>query len=266
MAKRVFMIAPFEMMTGNLSGDQDLRYRENDNPAFDAPDGRSGARNYVPRYVGARRADGKAYFAVRRKNTAVMNTKTRRTMAILGAIAAIRSALQFAHATDWANLKGIYEYRKLHGWDEAGEGITFNQWIDYWLRRMLQYKMDQMVLTSSGLSVTIYNPFNKYDAANALAIGQQTFAKFNRILTTDSDFMQFQIDGVTFDYEVGTGWNAAKANPNYAAMWTGVNAPSADDAPVTFNGLQVYTSAGEVVKSDDNITPNEKYTTIAPEA
>lgn len=266
MAKRVIMIPPFEVLTGNLSGAQDLRYKENNNKAYEAPNGSASARNYVTRYVGAKRADGKSYFAVRRKTTTTLNNKTRTNMAILGSIAAIRSALQYSHSTDWANLKGIYEYRKAHGWDEAGTGVSFNKWIDYWLRRILLNKQDGVTLSASGLSVTINNPFLSYDDNAALVISIAIFRKFNRTLSTDSQLAQFTINGMSFDFQSDMSWNDPISNPNYTAMWSGINAPSADDAPVTFNNLPVYTSAGVAVKSDMQIIANEKYTTIAPQA
>lgn len=93
MAKRIIMIPPFEVLTGNLSGKQSLQYAENNNPAFEAPNGKQGARNYATRYIGAKRSDGKSYYAVRRKNTAVLNTSTRLQMALFGGAAAMIASI-----------------------------------------------------------------------------------------------------------------------------------------------------------------------------
>lgn len=267
MAKRVIMIPPFEVLTGNLSGAQDLRYKENNNKAYEAPNGSASARNYVTRYVGAKRADGKSYFAVRRKTTTTLNNKTRMNMAILGSIAAIRSAIQYGAAADWAKLKGIYEYRKEHGGDAAGSDISFNKWIDFWLRQMLQYKQASTTLTSSGLSVTIKSPYASYDT-EATEISQSVFAKFVQALSTDSEIIPISVDGKKFVARQ-MAWNAFKGdinNDNYDNMYTDFSIPSADDAAVSYLGLPLYDSAGVAVKSDDTIVEDEEYTTIPPSA
>lgn len=86
MAKRVLMIAPFEALRGNVSGKQKLVYAENDNPAYEAPDGVNYARNYKPRYVVSMNAKtGNVHFGLKRKHASVNNELTRRTMGALGA-------------------------------------------------------------------------------------------------------------------------------------------------------------------------------------
>lgn len=267
MAKRVIMIPPFEVLTGNLSGAQDLRYKENNNKAYEAPNGSASAQNYVTRYIGAKRADGKSYFAVRRKTTTTLNNKTRTNMAILGSIAAIRSATQYGGSSEWSQLHAIYEYRKEHGGDAAGTGISFNKWLDYWLRDMLMYKKSTLTLTASGLSVTIDSPYNSYDT-DALAIKLEVFAKFVPVLTVDATTVLFTVDGKQFPANA-IAWNTFKDdlnNDNYVNMFADFTIPAADDAAVQYNGLQLYTAAGVAVKSDDAIVANEKYTTIAPQA
>ena len=69
MAKNIYMVDPFEVLTGNLGSKQDLRYREHDNKAYEAPDGVARAKNYRTRYVGVRRADGSVYFMVKKMST-----------------------------------------------------------------------------------------------------------------------------------------------------------------------------------------------------
>lgn len=261
------MIPPFDVLTGNLSGAQDLRYKENNNKAYEAPNGSASALNYTTRYVGAKRADGKSYFAVRRKTTTTLNSKTRMNMAILGSIAAIRSAIQFGATSDWSNLKAIYAYRMEHGGDAAGSGISFNKWLDYWLRYMLQYKQETVTLTASGISVILKTPYDSYDT-ETLVINQSVFAKFVPILSTNVSIVIFMVDGKQFA-AVALAWNAFKGdmnNGNYTAMFSDFTIPSADDAAVKYNNQQLYTAAGVAVKSDDAIIANEKYTTVAPSA
>lgn len=76
--RRIEFIAPVEAMRGNLSGKQRLLYADNSNPAWEAPAGKHYARNYKPRYIGAKRsANGHTYFATRTKH-AITNTETSR--------------------------------------------------------------------------------------------------------------------------------------------------------------------------------------------
>lgn len=88
--KRIEFIAPVESMRGNLSGKQDLVYAQNDNPAFDAPEGRQYARNYSARYIGAKRSkDLLKYFQVRRKSATFISDTTKAAMAALGGAGAM---------------------------------------------------------------------------------------------------------------------------------------------------------------------------------
>ena len=266
MAKNIYMVDPFEVLTGNLGSKQDLRYREHDNKAYEAPDGVARAKNYRTRYVGVRRADGSVYFMVKKKSTSNLNNKSRMAMAILGSIAAIKSAIKVSHATDWANLNSIYNYRMAHGGDNAGSGISFAKWLDYWLRQMLQYKEDSLALTAGGMSVTINNPFAAFDNASALVINTAVFAKFVGTLSTDA-VVQFSIDNKQLVAGEDATWAEmiGATNVNYQHMLVGITKDAGDDSPVYYNTRQIYSAAGVAVNSGMSIT-TQKYTTIAPSA
>lgn len=94
--KAIEFIAPVEAMRGNLSGKQELLYPANDNKAYDAPtDERAYARNYQPRFIGAKRAsNGLTYFSVKTKSAVRMTKASRHAMAILGGFGAIFGAIQ----------------------------------------------------------------------------------------------------------------------------------------------------------------------------
>lgn len=84
------MIAPFDVMTGNISGTRKLKYNDNMNPAWDAPDGQQYARNYKPRYVGIFHArTGKTTFSVKEKSATNLNATSRRRMAAMGGTCAM---------------------------------------------------------------------------------------------------------------------------------------------------------------------------------
>ena len=264
MAKNIYMVDPFEVLTGNLGSKQDLRYREHDNKAYEAPDGIARAKNYRTRYVGVRRADGSVYFMVKKKSTANLNNKSRMTMAILGSISAIKSVLKASHFTDWRNLNSIYNYRMAHGGDEAGSSISFNKWLDFWLRQMLLYKQTTLTLTASGLSVVINNPYAAYDNANALVIADRIFKKFVAALSTAAG-VQLTIDGMPlFAPEIAWKLLIGADNMNYRHMFSDFTTTAADEAPVLYKGQQVYGDEEAINNAD--IVDGIPYTTIAPSA
>lgn len=85
--KRIEFIAPVEAMRGNLSGAQKLVYAQHNNPAWDAPEGKSYARNYKPRFIGAKRAaTGATIFATRVRNAINNSTKVKVAQAVLGSM------------------------------------------------------------------------------------------------------------------------------------------------------------------------------------
>lgn len=76
--RRIEFIAPVEAMRGNLSGKQRLLYADNNNTAWEAPQGKHYARNYKPRYIGAKKAaNGHTYFTTRTRH-AINNTEASR--------------------------------------------------------------------------------------------------------------------------------------------------------------------------------------------
>lgn len=92
--KRIEFIAPVEAMRGNLSGRQTLAYPLNDKGAYEAPDGKSYAKNYSNRFIGAKRAsDGLKYFQVRTKSAVNMTIASRKAMAVMGGCGAIVGAI-----------------------------------------------------------------------------------------------------------------------------------------------------------------------------
>lgn len=114
MAKRIRMIAPFDVMTGNLSGSQDLKYAANDNKAFESPAGQTNyAKNYRTSYIGAERAsDGLKYFSVKTKTATKTSPAALRAMALMGATGTLYALFKEAsvRAGDqrWAQV--VYNY------------------------------------------------------------------------------------------------------------------------------------------------------------
>lgn len=117
--QRIEFIAPVEAMRGNLSGKQVLEYAENNNPVFEAPTGRQYAKNYQPRFIGAKRASsGLKYFAVKTKSATLISSGTMHQMALFGGAGAILAGV--AHnAVLRARCEATYELAKKAGQTSA---------------------------------------------------------------------------------------------------------------------------------------------------
>lgn len=140
-------IAPVEAMRGNLSGRQNLVYAENDNKAYEAPaDQRNYARNYSPRFIGAKRsADGRKYFAVKTKTATTITAASKRAMAVLGGVGAITAAI-LRRDTYKAACKAQMdvENERGYGWK------SLRQFLDAKIRPELTAKSADIVIAPVG--------------------------------------------------------------------------------------------------------------------
>lgn len=266
--KRIEFVAPVESMRGNLSGSQKLDYRENNNPAYEAPDGDAHALNYQPRYVGAKRAkNGLKYFIVRTKSTTKLNAKTRKAMAILGVVAAMKSALKTMHAADWAKLQQAYAYQVEHGMEVPD---TFDKWVSQVFSNMLRYNQEVYTFTQASISVSVYNPYAS--SASALVISTRVWRKFfivlaGTLLVTNN---VFSIDNEVF-YRPDTAetWESLKdatavTNPNWRATYANITFASAGSDPL-YNGMSIFDPSGTIQQAETELD-DVAYTTIAPTA
>lgn len=275
MAKRIIMLSPFDVLTGNLSGRQELIYGQDDTRAYEAANGSQGAKNYKPRFIGAKRADGTSYFSVRMKSTAVLNGKTRMAMGLTAITALIISSCKRAQSSatySWAKIKKAFEVDQENG--QLPEGIdSVTKFANYYIRRMLQYKQAKWFRQSASSPVELFNPYD-LSTSSALVIKAQMWLKFADLFAFNSQTsitggVYYAIDGVKFFAfasgagiapfdELITGVN----NLNYKATITDL---SIDEEKVKYMGAQVYTDAGEEVLDAVTPTADQKFTTIAPE-
>lgn len=272
--KRIEFIAPVESMRGNLSGNQSLEYAENNNPAYEAPDGVQYARNYQPRFIGAKRgSDGLKYFAVRTKTATNLKPTTRRSMAVLGVTAAIRSALMSAHAADYAKMQQAFDYIKAKGQLPEGQG-TFKKWFDANVKSMLIYKRATWSFTQSSISFTLHNPYD-LASADALVIKQTTWIKFAGLFiitrSSGNKVVEFAIDGSKFVAEgaAGVTWDtivgaaSTQINTNYKNNFAGLTQSDDPKQNPLYNELPIYLE-GVLVEKSVAIIATDKYTTAAP--
>lgn len=271
--KRIEFIAPVEAMRGNLSGSQSLEYAVNNNPAFEAPNGAQTARNYQPRYIGAKISkSGLKIFGVRRKNTAVLNTQTRLTMALTGSVAAIKSAVMKIKDAPtildaWDFIQKCYAKYKENN-PSAADAKSINTYFDARVRRMLISRSTSYTFQEQGVAggYQLNNPFT-LTGASALVIAAPTFLKFVSVLGNGAEVAQgvyFTIDGVKFyspglEQEPAT-WETIKSwsNPNMVAMVSGI---TFSENNVQYGGTQVYLDDTAVVKSAAIVA--DKYSTFA---
>lgn len=131
--QRIEFISPVEALRGNLSGKQSLMYADNNNPAWDAPEGRQYARNYSPRFIGAKRAkDGKTYFAVKTKSAVKVSAAFKTQNAILAASSVIAN-ICMENVSIAADLQARYK-------QTAPEGWSFKRWLMSVIRTGLKNK------------------------------------------------------------------------------------------------------------------------------
>ena len=190
--KRIEFIAPVEAMRGNLSGKQDLLYAENDNPAYDGPVGSVNyAKNYSPRFIGAKIAkSGKKYFAVRTKTANHLTAKSKKAMALLGGTGAVVGAI-FA-AKSGAVYTGLYAC-----WTAAqshGDTRSLRKFASDAVREMIIGHMSSKTIHVDSASCTIDNPWGKFSGALNVAISNTIRVKFWSELVQDG--IVFTVDGM----------------------------------------------------------------------
>lgn len=171
--KRIEFIAPVESMRGNLSGKQELQYAENNNPAFEAPAGRQYARNYQPRFIGAKRSsDNLKYFAVKTKSATLIKSSTLLNMALMGGAGAIIAAI-LADKSSTAYLLVVDAWEK-----RTKKSVTLRKFMTDIIRQGLAAKAPDFVfLTTAGAQIA--NPWNTAStAAIKVEISQEILVKF----------------------------------------------------------------------------------------
>jgi hypothetical protein len=151
--RKIEFIAPVEAMRGNLSGNQKLTYPTQNNAAWDAPENkRSYATNYRPTYVGAKRsADGKTFFATKRRQAVKMSEAARLQMAVLSASSVIANILMY----NLTVVSGLTERYK----QTAPEGWSFKRWIMDNIKDALRNKQHFAFMGTSLGALFVKNPY-----------------------------------------------------------------------------------------------------------
>lgn len=265
--RKIEFIAPVEAMRGNLSGNQKLTYPTQNNAAWDAPENkRSYATNYRPTYVGAKRsADGKTFFATKRRQAVKMSEAARLQMAVLSASSVIANILMY----NLSVVQGLEARYK----QTAPEGWSFKRWIMDTIKDALRNKQHFAFMGTSLGALFVKNPYLSTAApAGGTSIDssypKELYAKFWMQLA-DSP-IQFKIGSQIGVAHNGDSW-ATLADAAYNTLGLSVSAGN-----VIKDTLYVQVADGtetplvwDYVPSSDNIeaiggTSVYQYTTVAP--
>lgn len=189
--KRINLAFPFESIQGKQGIKQDLRYAENDNKAFESPEGKTNyARNYKPVMVAARVArTGLNYFAIKTKSATKNTAAWRLVAALMGAMSAIYGwVIKQANIVLQLNVQYAAAI-------EAGYEGTFHKYVGAAIRESLAAKLATIRLVGPTATVTMgNNPFSS--AAEAITIANAVLVKFWNQLATD---------GISFKVGTATG-------------------------------------------------------------
>lgn len=216
--KRIEFIEPVAAMRGNMSGNQVLKYPTNDNSAWDAPNNRRNyAKNYTPRYIGAKKAsNGLKYFAVKTRTATLLSSAARRAMAVFGGTGAIYANIITNAGQLYSDCLAYYNKTL-----EFGNKKTFRNTICDIIRDMLKNRKTTGNRIVSGVSVSIDNPWLKAATTGsplnvdvpdailtkfALQLGPAGLAEF-RLKYNDGIYKFFSISGKTWaeNYSVSDG-------------------------------------------------------------
>ena len=273
--KRIEFVLPVESMRGNLSGEQTLVYAQNNNPAYEAPNGTQYARNYQGRYIGSKVSrSGLKYFAVKTKSATVLNTDTRLVMGTLAGVAAIRSALMKNHAQDYAQIVANLAVQAAQGIISGTGKRTIMSLFYEKVSAMLQGK--QLSCTFSGsTTVTIQNPWISLAGTGSVInveISSAVYVKYAPLFWSDDNVQggaHITIAGLPYfvpNQSATPGalempeWinvaNPAYTNANYVSLWSHL---AIEDDTAKIDGTAIKYNGTAVDKTDDVIA-GAKYT------
>lgn len=254
--KRIEFISPVESMRGNLSGNQVLEYAENNNPAFDAPTGRQYARNYQPRFIGAKRsATGKKYFQIKTKSATKVNAGSKLKMALLGGTGAVRGAI-LTNATYRAAVEAVYAAAKAEGRTSAK---TLEKYLYDVIYEALQAKSVMIQFFATGAAtLTIQNPwvYTNQAGGQSITIKESVLIKFWPQLASNP--IMFTIDGLKgVAHSSDTFSGIIAGNYNVLDLTSSANNVICNGRVVLYDEDTVVTPASAVVDGHEYVLGTE---------
>lgn len=253
--KRIEFIAPVEAMRGNLSGAQKLQYPTDNQGAYEGPAGAVNyARNYSPRFIGAKIAkSGKKYFSVRTKTANHLTVKSKQAMALMGGTGAIvASILRDKTSEIYTNLYGAW----VKAQELGGSTSTFRQFLSGSIRRMLIQKSATYHVQVGEFGQDIDNPWNTTKPNPNVSISQAILVKFwselaAKAIVIDVEGLKLIAhSGDTFQNVIESGYNVM----NLKAL---ANVPGAVSSVTSVVTADSTADAGKRLGYVNPITPGK---------
>lgn len=247
--KRIEFIAPVEAMRGNLSGAQKLEYPTDNLGAYEGPtDSVNYARNYSPRFIGAKIAkSGKKYFSVRLRTANHLTAKSKKAMALLGGAGSIYAALIKISAAK-AEMDAVFAKAQ-----EFGETRTFRQFWMAQVRQMLVAYAASKHVVVSGAEITIKNPWvnTNREVYGSTTLDIAVVVKFWSMLAANP--IAFSVEGAQGIAHSGDTFNAL-VESGYNVLGLTVSGNN-----VLFNGYPLLIDEETVVTPSTTVTNGKDY-------
>lgn len=280
MAKNATLAYPFDHASGKLGTDQNLKYAENDNPAWDAPDGRQYAKNYKPVMVlNYNPATGKQSFQIKTKSATFMSPATRLQMAVSGGANAVIATIIALRMSATSALATIYShFLNMQGSGIIPQDMTYRKYLTDVIYKGVKAKASVFTFASPQGQVIVNNPWVGGGAGVDVQIQSATLLKFapylcNAVVVVD-DKVIGGIPSVINDSDGShdTTWAELKSNGNFGAQFQDFGTRTetieeVEETIVTFKGSDLYKIGGARVMAEDTLVSGiNAATTTAPNA
>ena len=247
-------------MSGKLAAEQDLRYGQDNQKAFDAASANAQyANNYKPAVVAAHvRRTLLNYFTIKTKTAFKGTADALRQCALMGATSAIY-AIAIKDLSILTNLQLQFKAAQ-----EAGYEGTWHKWLTDFIRADLAANASVIRVVGPSATITIgNNPYS--DAETAINIGKKLLVKFWKQLASDGImFAVAGVKGIAFsddDFETvvsTTRLNVLSLSKQLVGSTTYVK----------MGDLWLKNASNEYVRNGDRISDGDAYSlsAIAPDA
>lgn len=262
------MLAPFDSMSGNVSGAQKLAYPVNGQGAYEGPAGKNYAQNYKPRFImNERKSDGRLYFQVKQRSATTITASSKRAMAVLGGCGAIIGAILKDKTSDL--YQALYEAWLVTKPVSAATGLpsSFRQYLSAFTMGALRGKLSaiSVLWNNNGTPafITINNPFIQNGTGDEdVTISASAITKFWSELADNP--ISFSVEGlgksVAHDDQT---WNTYLGQ-NYNTL--GLTGKEIGSANYVVFGERYLKNGDEYVTINDTIEADMVYTltNVAP--
>ena len=260
MAKRFKMLAPFDSVSGNVSGAQKLAYPTKGQGAYEGPAGKNYAQNYKPRFImNERKSDGRLYFQVKQRSATTITARSKRAMAVLGGCGAIIGAILKDKTS--AMYQALYEAWLATKPVSTATGLpsSFRQYLSAFIMGALRAKGEviSVLWNNNGTPafITINNPFVSGGTATYnVTISDSALVKFwselanNPITFTVEGLKGVAHSGDTFGDVVGSRYNVL-----------GMAVDTQQEGWIKIGSLYVHDGDESYMYQGDDVTNNQAY-------